>query len=97
MTMILNKRRKIILSIIGLILLLPIIGMQFSNEVNWSGFDFIIAGLLLSTIGLAVELLFQFTKNNTQRFLFLGIILILGFLVWAEMAVGIFGSPFAGS
>ncbi|MCA5003732.1 hypothetical protein IPZ78_01050 [Sphingobacterium sp. WQ 366] len=95
--MILNKRRKIILSIIGLILLLPIIGMQFSNEVNWSGFDFIIAGLLLSTIGLAVELLFQFTKNNTQRFLFLGIILILGFLVWAEMAVGIFGSPFAGS
>jgi hypothetical protein len=31
------------------------------------------------------------------RILIIGLILILFLLVWAELAVGIFGTPFAGS
>lgn len=95
--MILNKRRTIILSVIGFILLLPLIGMQFSSEVNWTGSDFIIAGILLAIVGLSIELVFKLASTKKQRLLFLAVILFLGLLIWAEMAVGIFGSPIAGS
>ena len=52
----------------GAILLVPLVAMRFSAEVNWGVLDFAVAGLLLALI-----------------------------LVWAEPAVGIFGSPIAGS
>jgi len=95
--MILNKRRTIILSVIGFILLLPLIGMQFSNEVNWTGSDFLIAGMLLATVGLSIELVFKLSSTKKQRLILMTIVLVLGLLIWAEMAVGIFGSPIAGS
>lgn len=95
--MILNKRRTIILSVIGFILLLPLIGMQFSREVNWTISDFIIAGILLAIVGLSIEFVFKLTSTKKQRLVFLAIVLILGLLTWVEMAVGIFGSPIAGS
>lgn len=97
MTTMLNKRRTIILSVIGLILLLPIIGMQFTNEVNWTASDFLIAGILLGSIGIAVDFALATAKSNTQRAVLLAIILIIGFLIWAELAVGLFGTPFAGN
>jgi len=97
MHMILNKRRTIILSVIGFILLLPLIGMQFSNEVNWTGSDFLIAGMLLATVGLSIELVFKLSSTKKQRLILMTIVLVLGLLIWAEMAVGIFGSPIAGS
>jgi len=95
--MILNKRRAIILSLIGFILLLPLIGMQFSSEVNWTISDFIIAGILLALVGLSIELVFKLASTKKQRLILLAIVLILGLLTWVEMAVGIFGSPIAGS
>jgi hypothetical protein len=97
MHMILNKRRTIILSVIGFILVLPLISMQFSSEVNWTISDFIIAGILLLTIGLTIELVYKLATTKKQRLVFLAIVLILGLLTWVEMAVGIFGSPIAGS
>lgn len=97
MTMIINKRRAITLSVIGLILLLPVVGMQFSNEVNWTSSDFVVAGILLAIMGFSIELVYYFSKNRLQRLLFLAVVLIFGFLIWAEMAVGIFGSPIAGN
>lgn len=97
MSTILNKRRTIILVVIGFILLLPVIGMQFSTEVDWNALDFLIAGLLLGVIGLAIEVVFLSTKNTKQRLTITAIVLFLGFLVWAELAVGIFGTPLAGS
>lgn len=97
MNTILNKRRTIILVVIGFIVLLPVIGMQFSTEVDWNALDFLIAGLLLGVIGLAIEVVFLSTKNTKQRLIITAIVLFLGFLVWAELAVGIFGTPLAGS
>lgn len=97
MSSLINNRRTIILASIVTILLLPLIGMQFSNEVNWTGSDFLIAGILLPTLGLGIELVFQIAKNKTSRIILVGLILLVGFLIWAELAVGLFGSPFAGS
>ena len=80
-----------------LLLLLPLIGMFVSNEVNWSFFDFFIMGILILSLSFGIKQVFKTTKNTKYRILIIGLILILFLLIWAELAVGIFGTPFAGS
>ena len=41
---------------VALILSLPLVAMQFTDEVVWSLADFVAAGVLLATIGVALEL-----------------------------------------
>lgn len=92
-----KQRITIILSVIAIILSIPFIAMQFTNEVKWTINDFIAAGSLLLITGLAIEIVIRNVKTITLRNLLFAIILLILFLVWAEMAVGIFGSPIAGS
>jgi uncharacterized membrane protein len=92
-----NKRFTIILVTIAILLTIPFIAMQFTNEVNWSAFDFGVAAVLLLGTGLTIELVFQKVKTPKNRFILLAAILFILFLIWAELAVGIFGTPFAGS
>lgn len=92
-----NNRLAIILSVAGLILLLPLVAMQLTNEVNWSVFDFVVAGILLFGTGGIIELALRKIKVTKQRIWIIVGILIALFLVWAELAVGIFGTPFAGN
>lgn len=92
-----NKRLIIILSTAATLLLFPLIAMQFSTEVNWSIFDFIIMGIMLFGTGLLCELIMQKVKNNKSRIIICSIILLMLILIWAELAVGIFGTVFAGS
>jgi hypothetical protein len=80
-----------------LLLLLPLIGMFVSNEVNWSFFDFIVMGILILSLSFGIKQVLKTTKNIKYRILIIGLILILFLLIWAELAVGIFDSPFAGS
>ena len=80
-----------------LLLLLPLLGMFVSNEVNWSFFDFIVMGILILSFSFGIKQVLKTTKNIKYRILIIGIILILFLLLWAELAVGIFGTPFAGS
>lgn len=93
----LTKRLYAILVIVLILLLIPFVAMQFTNEVNWSLFDFIVAGILLLGIGLAIELVLQKVKSRKNRIIISGIIMILLLLLWVELAVGIFNSPIAGN
>jgi len=92
-----NKRLTMILASVAIILLIPLIAMQFTNEVNWNVFDFVIMGVLLVTTGLLCELVLRKVKSTKNRIILCGVLLVALFLIWAELAVGIFGSPFAGS
>ncbi|UII35070.1 hypothetical protein LVD17_02750 [Fulvivirga ulvae] len=92
-----NKRLTGIILAVAILLLIPFIAMQFSNEVDWSAFDFIIAGVLLLSTGLACELVMRKVHKTTHRLIICAAILLALFLIWAELAVGIFGTPFAGS
>ncbi len=92
-----NKRLIKILLAVPLLLLIPLIGMQFSSDVNWSFFDFLVMGVLLLGVGLILELVLRKVPKKTNRIALIAIILIVFLLVWAELAVGIFGSSFAGS
>jgi hypothetical protein len=92
-----SKRLIAILSSVLIILLIPFVAMQFTNEVKWNLADFIIMGILLVVTGLICELAFRRVKSLTNRIIIFGIVLFALFLTWAELAVGIFETPFAGS
>ena len=92
-----NKRISAIVLTVALLLLIPLIAMQFTDEVNWSFFDFVVAGILLLGTGLAGELVIRKVKNKNYRLGLLAVIAVMLFLVWAELAVGIIGTPFAGN
>ena len=72
-----------------MLLLIPLIAMPFSNQVDWTGSDFIIAGLLLLVAAFAIEVVLRlFTKKRNQ----VAIIAVLIFVflsIWAELAVGV--------
>ena len=76
-----------ILPIVGLLLLIPLIAMQLTNEVNWSFFDFIIMGALLTIIGLLIGIILQKVKNSKNRLILIVTIIMMFFLIWAELAV----------
>ncbi|MDI9880218.1 hypothetical protein [Flectobacillus longus] len=92
-----DRRLALILGGALSILLIPLIAMQLTNEVQWSVFDFIVAGILLTGTGATLELLLRKFKTFKSRFIAGAVLLIIFFLIWAELAVGIFGTPFAGN
>ena len=93
------KNKNIIRSVLvaELILLVPLVAMQFSDEWDWGVADFIIIGILLAGVGIACQLIVNGVKNNSRQAA-VGVILAAAMvLIWIELAVGIFGTPFAGS
>ena len=92
-----NKRLIGILASATLLLFIPLTAMLFTNEVNWGAMDFAIAGILLFGTGLGCELVLRKVKKTSYRLLICGIIFLLLFLIWAELAVDLFGTPLAGS
>lgn len=72
-----------------LISLVPLIAMQFTNEVSWTALDFIVMALLLFSTGSAFVLVAR--KVPRKYWVVVGTLLAMAFLyVWAELAVGIF-------
>lgn len=92
-----NKRLIGIVITVAVLLLIPLTAMQFTDEVDWKLGDFIVMGFLLLGTGLLCEVVMRKVKKIENRVLIIGAILIALFLIWAELAVGIFGTPFAGS
>ncbi len=86
-----SRWSTIMWSAAGLLLLTPLIAMRFTNEVNWSASDFLIAGALLASVGGAFELAVRTTANTAYRAA-LGVALAAAFmLVWFNGAVGLIG------
>ena len=79
------------------LLLIPLIGMAITDEINWSLFDFIIMGSLLIFLSIGINFASNRAKNLKNRVLYIGILVLIFMLIWAELAVGVFGTPFAGN
>lgn len=76
----------------GLLLIIPLLGMQFSNEVNWTLFDFVIAGILTFGIGISYKLITRRAIKVSYK-IAVGFALFVGlFLIWVNLGVGIIGS-----
>ena len=79
------------------LLMIPLVAMQFTGEVNWTASDFVIMGVLLFGTGLLLQFAANRIRSGKSRLLALGLIGFAFLFIWAELAVGIVGSPFAGS
>ena len=82
-----NGMMKVVLGTV-VILLVPLIAMQFSNEVNWQIADFVVMGVLCLIAGFA--LLAAQRLSSKKRLLSMLAIVALFVSIWAELAVGIF-------
>ncbi len=74
-----------------ILLFVPLVAMQFTDEVVWSLADFIVAGALLFGTGLSFVLLIRLMTNIVYRF---AVGFALGttfFMIWANLAVGLIG------
>ena len=91
-----HLRLTILMSIATLLLFIPFIAMQFTNEVNWGLFDFVMAAVLLYGTGLLFELVLRKVRKPVYRIVICAVILVLLLVIWIELAVGIFGTAIAG-
>jgi hypothetical protein len=84
------QNRKIIWIAVatGFILLIPLLAMQFSDDVNWDLADFIVAGVLLLGAGLAWELVARKGNNFTYRVAVGIAVAAVLLLVWTDLALG---------
>ena len=81
----------------ALILLLPLVAMQFTDEVNWDVADFAFAGALLIGTGITYELAVRKTGDTAYRAA-VGVALAAAFiLVWMNLAVGLIGTERDGA
>ena len=78
-----------ILPIVGLLLLIPLIAMQLTDEVNWSFFDFIIMGSLILLFSSGINLVLLRQKSTQYRGTVIGVLVLVFLIIWAELAVGI--------
>ncbi len=77
---------------VPLVLLVPLVTMQFTDEVAWDVTDFVIFGALLVGVGVAFELAAR-KSGNTAYKTGVGVALAAAFLlIWVNGAVGIIGN-----
>ena len=80
----------------ALLVLLPLVAMQFTAEVNWTLADFVFASVVIGTVGLLFELAVRMSRNMAYR-AGVGLALAAAFLiVWANGAVGMIGDEGSG-
>lgn len=79
------------------LLLIPLIAMHYSDEVHWTLIDFAIMGVLLLVAGMWTQRVVKRMKSFPRRATYIILVILLFLLVWAELAVGILGSPLAGN
>jgi uncharacterized membrane protein SirB2 len=72
------------------ILLVPFFAMQFTNEVKWTAYDFFCAALFLMVGGMTLDLIVRKVKARKHRLLLVVVLFVTLFIIWVELAVGIF-------
>jgi hypothetical protein len=90
-----NLRRLCLLSPL-LLLGIPALAMIWTDQVNWSLLDFCIMGAIVLALSVTIRLIRRFLPNR-QKWIYILFVIILFILFWAELGVGIFGSPIGGN
>ena len=73
-------------------LLIPLVSMQLTDEINWDFTDFTIMGIVLGGIGISYELIARKSKKTTYRMAFIIGLLGAFLLFWVNGAVGLIGN-----
>ncbi|KRE84760.1 hypothetical protein ASG75_12785 [Rhodanobacter sp. Soil772] len=87
-----NRWRPAVWGAAAGLLLLPLVAMQFTGDVVWTPFDFMVFGAMLLAACGTYELGARVSSNTAYRAAF-GVAVAAGFiLVWVNLAVGIIGT-----
>jgi len=79
-------------SLAAALLALPAIAMQFTDEVKWTGSDFVFAAIMFGTVGGLLELAARASSNLAYR-VAVAAAVVCGLLqIWINLAVGIIGN-----
>ena len=70
--------------------------MMLTDEISWNLFDFIMMGCLLTILGAGIDFVIKYIKDFKNRTLYIGILVLIFLLIWAELSVGILDTPIAG-
>ena len=74
----------------ALLLMVPLVAMQFTREVAWGVGDFLAAALLIAGTGMAYVLSARRLTTRRARLIAGAALAAALLVVWAELAVGIF-------
>jgi glucose-6-phosphate-specific signal transduction histidine kinase len=97
MKMLTYYRLLVLISFCESLLFIPLLAMLLSDAVNWNGKDFMVMAFLLLSLAVCIEIMLRKVKTPKNRLLFIAFFILAYTLIWTELAVGIFNSPFAGS
>ncbi len=93
--------KRLAMTVLGtvLLLLIPLV-LTLTNQsstlnggpgggFDWGLEDFLVMGLLLLFVGLAAQLAVRLVKSPGARVLAVLLVVFAGFVIWAELAVGV--------
>lgn len=87
----LTKRLGVWALVVAAILMIPLVAMQFTSEVNWTGSDFVFGAVVLFGFATIYELIANKLTTSSQR-ITLGLVVFLVFaFVWVGAATGFEG------
>jgi dipeptide/tripeptide permease len=92
-----NSRFKKLLISSTVILTIPILGKLFTDDFQWALPDFIIGAMLLYGTSFMIDVIMRKVQKKSHRIALSGLILLVLLCIWAELAVGLIGTPFAGN
>jgi len=85
----LGRWRLALWALLGVLLLLPAIAMLFTDEVRWTGADFIAAAAIFAVVGCAIELIVRFIDQAVLQITLVCGVILAALAIWADGAVGI--------
>ena len=84
-----GRWRPALWALLGALLLLPAIAMLFTDEVHWTGADFIAAAAIFAVVGCAIELIVRFIDQAVLQITLVCGVILAALAIWADGAVGI--------
>ena len=87
-----SRWRIAVWGIAAFLLLLPLVAMQFTDEVNWDETDFAVMGAMLAVACGTYELAARMSGNGAYRAAVAVAVAAAFILIWMNLAVGIIGT-----
>ena len=72
------------------LLFIPYIASKFTNEVIWTGIDYLAMGILLSCAVISIEFILSRFLDLNNRIKYIIFVCMFFLLIWLQLAVGIF-------
>lgn len=92
-----QQKTALIFAIPSLLMVAAFVANNFAEGFNWTVSDFLIAAFLLFGTASFIYMIVNSKLSVRAKTMISIVIVLILMVIWVEMAVGLFGSPIAGS